>query len=338
MKIKTNFAFILGIDISKKELDFCLTNHNKPVYQGKILNTAQGFKSLAKKLKSLNIDLHEILFCCENTGIYTSPLLLFAEKNNINLWVETPLAIKKSLGLTRGKSDQADAKRIAEYAYRHQDQYKPWVTPSKSIQDLQSLWKQRKSLTKVKIQIKQNLTEIKAMQGPSAYKKASQAYKSTLQGIQKDLKQIEKKLKETLAKNKDLAKLHDIITSVDGVGTTTAIYLMVLTKGFKSFNDPRKLACYAGIAPFPYSSGTSIRGREKISPFANKELKTLLHLCAVSVLKMNNRFTDFVKRKKEEGKHMMSIINSLRNKILHVICACVRKNQKYEKNYINLFA
>ena len=107
---------------------------------------------------------------------------------------------------------------------------------------------------------------------------------------------------------------------------------------FKTLNDPRKLACYAGVAPFPYASGTSIKGREKVSPFANKELKALLHLCAVSLLKMKNTFSDFIERKKKQGKHIMSILNALRNKILHTICACVRKNEKYEKNYTNSLA
>ena len=72
--------YIMGIDISKKELDVCLTNDNKPIYQGKVNNTTRGLKTLQKKLKSLKISLEEILVCCENTGIYNSPLLVFYAK------------------------------------------------------------------------------------------------------------------------------------------------------------------------------------------------------------------------------------------------------------------
>ena len=338
MKKKTNYEFILGIDISKKDLDIYLTRHNNAIYQDKIANTAQGFKMLLQKLKSFKIDTQDILVCCENTGIYNSPLLVFTQKNKLNLWVETPLAIKKSLGLTRGKSDKADAQRIATYAYRFQDQYQPWTPPQKSIAKLERVWKNRQKIVKMETQIKQSLTEIKTMQGQVAYKEAKKYYQNILAGIKKDLKQVEKDLQATLKSDKELAHLHEIITSVDGVGTITAIYLIVLTKGFKTLNNPRKLACYAGIAPFPYRSGTSIRGQEKVSPYANKELKSLLHLCAVSVLKMKNQFTDFVDRKKAEGKHIMSIINALRNRILHAICACVRKNEKYDKNYMNSLA
>lgn len=329
MKKKTNYKYILGIDISKKSLDICLTKDNKPIYQGKIDNTDQGLKMFQKKLKSLKISLEEVLFCCENTGIYTSPLLVFTEKNKLNLWVATPLAIKKSLGLTRGKSDKADAQRIAQYAYRHEDQYQPWAPPKKSVKKLKNLWKCRRNILKIQSQLRQNLTEVKSMQGEKAYKEIQRSYQGILKGAEKDLKKVEKELEETLEANKELQHLHQIITSVDGVGTTTAIYLISLTDGFKTLNNPRKLACYAGVAPFQHSSGTSVRGKERVSPFADKELKTLLHLCAVSVLKMKNGFTDFVKQKKEEGKHMMSILNSLRNKILHVICACVRRTVEY---------
>ena len=145
-------------------------------------------------------------------------------------------------------------------------------------------------------------------------------------------------MKETLASDENLQHLHDTITSVDGVGTYTATYLITRTDAFKTLNDPRKLACYAGVAPFPHLSGTSVRGRQKVSPFANKQLKSLLHLCAVSLLKMKNTFSDFIERKRKEGKHTMSILNALRNKLLHTICACVRKNEKYKKNYTNSLA
>ena len=338
MKKKFNYETIIGIDISKKTLDICLTNNNEPIFQTKIDNTAQGLKSILKKLKSLHIRLEETLFCCENTGIYTSPLLFFAQKHTLNLWVENPLSIKKSLGLTRGKSDKADAHRIAQYAYRYQDQYRRWTPARESIKNLETLWKRRKSVVKIQNQLNNKLKEIKSMQGKTAYNQEKSAYKGILQGIKKDITKIEKELKEAIVSDKELKHLHEIITSVDGVGSVTATYLIVLTDGFKTLNNPRKLACYAGVAPFEHTSGTSVRGKQRTSSFANKELKALLHLCTLSLLKTKNTFSDFIQRKKAAGKHMMPILNALRNKLLHTICACVRKNEKYEENYANSLA
>ncbi len=335
MENQINYKHIIGIDISKMHLDLCLTHNNKPIYQARITNSHQGFKVLEKKLKSLKIKLDQVMFCCENTGIYNHCLLDFIQKKQAHLWLENPLTIKKSLGLTRGKSDEEDAKRIATYAFRYQDKYKPWQPPTKRIVQLTKLWRRRRRLVKQQTQIQQYLTDVKAMEGKSAYMEEKRGYQITLSAIKKNIKQVEQDLKNILASDKELDHLHKIITSVDGVGRLTAIYLILVTEGFKRLNDPRKLACYAGVAPYPYRSGSSVKGRDSISPFANKELKKMLHLCAVSLLRMQNSFTDFVARKKKEGKHMLSILNSLRNKILHVVCACVRKNVMYTKNYVN---
>ena len=106
MKKKFNYETIIGIDISKKTLDICLTNNNEPIFQTKIDNTAQGLKSILKKLKSLHIRLEETLFCCENTGIYTSPLLFFAQKHTLNLWVENPLSSSKTCHACGRKQDK----------------------------------------------------------------------------------------------------------------------------------------------------------------------------------------------------------------------------------------
>jgi len=338
MKNQLNYQHTLGIDISKKELDYSLKHHNQLIHQGKVSNTLEGLKTLKKVIKKLKIDLSKILFCCENTGIYNSPILIFTQKTKINLWLENPYTIKNTLGLARGKNDKADAERIATYAHRYQDDFRPWTPPKKVIAKLQALWKRRKTVLKLRTQLKQNLNEIKDMQGKSAYDEAQQSYKNTLQGIEKDFKKIEAELKETLKSDKNLQRIHTVITSVPGVGTVTAIYLIVLTEGFRRLNDPRKLACYGGVVPFPYQSGSSLKGKEKVSPFANKEFKTLLHLCVLAILKMDNKFRDFYNKKLEEGKQVMSVINALRNKILHTICACVRKDKEYDENYTNALA
>ena len=154
-----------------------------------------------------------------------------------------------------------------------------------------------------------------------------------LKGVKKSIKEVERKITQLIKSDSKLAHMTDIITSIDGVGTQTATALIVATNEFAYVKTARGLACYAGVAPFEHTSGTSVRGKQRTSSFANKELKALLHLCTLSLLKTKNTFSDFIQRKKAAGKHMMSILNALRNKLLHTICACVRKNQKYEKNY-----
>src|SRR5665647_3923183 len=97
-----------------------------------------------------------------------------------------------------------------------------------------------------------------------------------------------------------------LVTSITGIGRQTALLLIVVTNNFLWFNDHRKLASYAGIAPFPYTSGTSIKGRNKVSPLANKKLKSLLSSCAVSAIRNDPEMKIYFNRRTESGKHKMN--------------------------------
>ena len=94
--------------------------------------------------------------------------------------------------------------------------------------------------------------------------------------------------------------------------------------------DSRKLACYSGVAPFVYESGTSIRGRTGVSKFANNELKKVLHMAAISSVKHNPDLKQYFQRKVLEGKNKMSVINAVRNKLLHRVVAVIKRGTPYK--------
>ena len=123
-----------------------------------------------------------------------------------------------------------------------------------------------------------------------------------------------------------MQKQYEAITSVPGVGMVTALQLMVHTHHFKRFTSAKKLACYAGVAPFPHQSGSSVRGRDKVHPMANKTLKTALHMCALSVIRFKGEMRAYFDRKIKEGKNKMSILNAIGNKLLQ---ACVRDGKLF---------
>ena len=105
----------------------------------------------------------------------------------------------------------------------------------------------------------------------------------------------------------------------------TALSLILFTRNFTLFDDPRKLACYCGVAPFPHSSGTSIRGRTKVSHFAQKDLKRIIHMAAMSAIQRNSEIKAYFIRKVGEGKNKMAVINAVRNKLLHCIMSVVSR-------------
>ena len=109
----------------------------------------------------------------------------------------------------------------------------------------------------------------------------------------------------------------------------TALQLLMYTHQFRRFNSAKQLACFSGVAPFAYQSGTSVRGKTKVHPMANKPLKTALHMCALSAIQLKGDMKLYFDRKVKEGKNKMAILNAIRNKLLHRVFACVRDRRLY---------
>lgn len=161
---------------------------------------------------------------------------------------------------------------------------------------------------------------------------SKQFCEDSIKAMKKDIYAIEKHIKSLIKQDESLNNLFKIVLSVDGIGFITGLTVIVTTNEFKNFSCAKKYACYSGVVPFDYSSGSSIKGKPRVSHLANKTVKKMLHLSALTGIRKNGEFRDYYERKKSEGKHTMSVINAIRNKIILRIFACVRENRLFEKN------
>src|SRR5690606_19386316 len=105
-------------------------------------------------------------------------------------------------------------------------------------------------------------------------------HKTVLQ-LKKQLAEIDRLIKELTERNEKMNKQMQLLQSRPGIGPQTALLLMSYTRCFTAFDNWRQLACYAGIAPFPYQSGSSIKGRTKVSHYAQKRLKSAIHMASL---------------------------------------------------------
>lgn len=125
-----------------------------------------------------------------------------------------------------------------------------------------------------------------------------------------------------------------MLTSIDGVGKVIALNMIIETEAFTRFDDPRKFCCYAGVAPFSYTSVNSQHSKNKVSQKANKSIKRLLRMAAVSVThRTGGELKAYYIRKVEEGKNKMSVINALRAKIVARMFAIIKRNEFYSPIY-----
>lgn len=326
------YIHFVGIDVAKESLDICLSKGNEIVSQLRIENSPKQISSLLKELrKHPEFLLATTLFCMEHTGIYNNHLLDTLHKNKCSLWLESAMQIKLSLGLQRGKSDKVDATRIAKYAYKNREVCKIWEPPREIITQLKNLLSLRDRLVATKKQLVQPLNENKNFVSKQNTKEHQKLIGKVVNETISAIKKTESSIDGVIRKDEYLNNLFNLITSVQGIGKIIATNVIIRTNEFKNINDPKKFACFIGVAPFEHSSGTSIRGRTRISHIANKDLKTLFHLGAVVTLKLPGDLREYYERKVEEGKHKMNVINAIRNKLVHRVFAVVKRGTPYTK-------
>ena len=182
--------------------------------------------------------------------------------------------------------------------------------------------------------LRTSVSELKQFD-PASGKLMEQTNRDAIRGLEKSLDKVDGKILSYISEDQELKQQYDLMLTIKGVGKVLAAMLLIYTHGFTRLNDTRKLACYSGVAPFVYESGTSIRGKTGVSKFANNDLKKTLHMAAISSIQHNPELHQYYKRKVEEGKNKMSVINAVRNKLLHRIVAVVKRGTPYEAELKN---
>lgn len=330
------FTYFIGCDVSKNELDFALLKGKTLLFHKEIENRVETISSFFKELKKIpDFDLNKAVFCMEHTGIYNNHLLAYLYKRKIKVCLESATQIKNSLGNIRGKNDKIDSIRIAEYAYKNRDELRLWHPKREVIQQLAHLAATRSRLLDAQKLLKIPLKEKGNFVKKRFINQNTGICSRTLNSIKADLEKAEKAIDEVIASDPELKRLFGLITSVSGIGKVTATQILITTNEFKDINNPKKFACYSGVAPFPQESGL-FKGKSRISHMANKKVKVLLHMSALVAIQYNKDLKLYYDRKVEENKNRMSIINAIRNKLILRVFACVNQNRKYEINYTRM--
>jgi transposase len=335
--MKIMFKNFVGIDVSKSKFDLALIKDSDKdhVMQGVFDNTQKGIKSMRKFLEKEHlIELSETIFCMEFTGVYCRPLTRFMVENDCHVWIEMPVNIIRSFGLQRGKNDHIDAHRIVLYAYKNRDDIKLWKPQRDVILRLRDILALRERLITAKKSLEMPIEELKIMGDKIGADKVRKSCQKSLTSIKKEIDQIDKDIDETVKKDPLLKDLFQLATSVPGVGKVTALFMICFTNEFSMYTNPKQLACYCGVAPFEHSSGSSIRGRTRVSHMANKVLKRMLHMGAMSVISRDPEMRTYYQRKVAQGKNKMLVINAVRNKIIHRLCAVIKRGYGYQSENI----
>lgn len=325
-----SYQLFIGIDISKNSLDVCLlqaTAASTPRYL-KITNDPAGIRELMGAVAKTKVPLAHILFCMEDTGVYGVPLCSGLQAKEASYAVVPAIHIQRSRGLKRGKTDKTDARDIALYASTHQHLISLYQLPEPGMVELRLLLAERDKLVKA-LALFGSSAEAFGFLDKKILSRIQKHNSKTSTLLTRQLKELEKAILELVAHNEQMDQQRKLLQSIPGIGIQTALQLIVYSRCFSSFSNWRQMACYAGVAPFPYQSGSSVRGRTKVSHYAQKKLKALLNMAALSAKRYDPELRAYFERKVAEGKNKMSVINAIRCKLLARAFAVINRQSPF---------
>ena len=325
------FTHYLGIDISKKTLDAALIiKEGQILGQTKVTNDNAGFKELLSWIKKQRVKPSDILVCAEHTGIYGYDLQIWLDDRKIKFSFVPALEIKKSLGIKRGKNDAVDAVRIAEYAYLRRESIVLSHKPLDAIFQLKALLSERKLYVKARASLLSRKDAMEKYESKEGRRRREGAIKKFTEYICA----LEEQMESIINDNNDLSKNYKLLRSIKGIGLINAVNTIVYTNNFTSFQNARQYACYAGIAPFEHKSGTSVKGRTKVSQLGNHQLKCELTMAARSSIQSDPWMRNYYKRKMAEkgntpGAHGI-VLNAVKFKLVVRMFSVVQSGTPYK--------
>lgn len=308
-----------GIDISKDVFDVTDSEGHYDQFE----NNHKGFK---KFIKLLGEKSHCVM---EATGYYHYQLAYFLQENQIRVSVENPLSVKRfiQMKLSKIKTDKSDSKLICEYA--KQVDLKLWEGHTKRQVECLQITRLLSVYTKQSTMLKNKIHGEDVLGNPSLF--VVRSLKRSLKSTKKEMAILEDKLLKLVKQTHQdlLTRLETIL----GIGRKTAIMLTVLTNGFKRFTSASELCSYSGLTPLIRQSGSSVRGRARISKMGNRKLRNLLFMCSFNACKHNKACRDLYERIIAKGKSKKLALIAVCNKLLKQVFAIAKSGLIYDETY-----
>tara|TARA_R110002124_G_scaffold154044_2_gene321062 strand:+ start:442 stop:1419 length:978 start_codon:yes stop_codon:yes gene_type:complete len=315
---------VYGIDLSKEKFDVSFLyagNEKKKI-------VPNNFKGICNFLKEVD---DESILVAEHTGSYGDLLVHLSCQFGIKIALVSGYSIKHSLGLQRGKSDSKDASRIRKYGERFTEDLRFAEPTPESIKELKELYTLREQLSKSRKSLL--LGQKTRKHGASQSIVAHQSCNRAIMHLDLEIRSIEDEIEKVVQTDSNLKDNYELITSIKGIGPVTANNLIIKTENFKRISTAKKAAAFAGVCPYPNSSG-KMSLKAKTSHMADKKLKSLLFLAAKTAVTHNKEYSLYVARKRLEGKPYFLIMNNVSNKMLRTVYGVIQSRKPYDINHI----
>lgn len=242
------------------------------------------------------------------------------------------LAIKKSMGIVRGKNDKVDSARTAQYGEEKHRSLQPSKPLNPVMIRLKELLSYRKRLVRENAGCQSSAKEREHMYPKTTRDIILISLAQKQKANNRIIEKIEAEMMEIIKEDEEMLLHYTLITSIKGIGKVNALMALPYTENFSSFSNPRSYAVYVGVVPFDHSSGSSIRGRKRVSHIANKELKQELNQAARSAIVWDKEMNIYAENKLKTKCYKI-VLNNIKFKLILRMFAVVKKGEKYVDNY-----
>ena len=328
---------VLGIDVAQKELVVCLSrmydDWTPELYAHKTFpNTEKGFMSLLLWVKKLTDQTITVRFVMEATGVYHESLAYFLDEKGYEVSIVLPNKISNYMRTldTKTITDKTASEAITRFGLERK--LDTWQRPKELFKRLRQLTRERDQIVQERTVVKNQLHAEQTEAEPN--KKSIGRVQQRIKMLNKQEKEIKEEVTIMIKEDEEIAKLVIIICSLTGVGLLTTAIVLGETNGFELIRNKRQLASYAGFDVKEKQSGTSVKGKPRISKKGNKHLRKAMHLPALCAIRNDERFKAIFARLVAKHGIKMKAAVAVQRKMLEMIYTLYKTGKKYEKNYL----
>ena len=328
---------VAGIDVAQDELVVCMGRMYEDItaelYSHKIFpNTSKGFIGLMEwvgKLSDLSIGVR---FVMEATGVYHESLAYYLAEQGMEVSIILPNKISNYSRTLEVKTvtDKTASEAIARFGLERK--LDNWEPPKGIYKKLRQLTREREQVVQTRTVAKNQLHAEQSEAQPN--KTSLTRTKKHIAFLDKQEKEIKEELAQLLKENPEMKKVLVILCSAPGIGLLTAATILGETNGFDLIRNKRQLASYAGLDVKEKQSGTSVKGKPRISKKGNKYLRKDMHMPALAAIRNDDRFKAIFARIVSKHGIKMKAAVAVQRKLLEMVYTLYKKQTVYDKAYL----
>jgi transposase len=315
----------LGLDLAKLKFNACLVRQGGKLRHKVFTNNPDGFAQLSGWLSQQGVE--RVHACLEATGTYGDALATYLHEAGHAVSRVNPAAIKAYARshLSRTKNDRVDAALIADFCSERRPP--EWHPPAPELRELQALVRRLDSLVEMRTMEENRLSSGVTVEAVRESVEEHIAY------LSEQIKRTEALISDHIGKHPGLKRQRELLDSIPGVGEATAAALLAEVPDIKQYKSAREVAAFAGLVPRERQSGSSVRGRVRLSKIGNARLRKALYCPAVTALRCSTFFQAWAEGLRQRGKSKMAVIGAAMRKLVHLGYGVIKTGKPFDPEW-----